>query len=297
MRTRGAPTPRRATRGSTRASPEGGHVGSPLQTLCELVGGETKARAAAAKHKGGAYDKPGVDVVAAYTTDLLTAAQTTRQPARDLEGVNLGARNKFGVTLLHKALRFPNWRVSRYLITKRPDLAVARDDLGRAPLHDACWNETLDWAAVDALLAEDPCQLLSVDNRGHTPLCYAPQCSWRAWAAFLQSRRGFLEWAFDSDRECLSAIPADVLALLPSRSAVVSEASSDSDDRRAASPVAKRPCHEEQRAVSTSPSASPERVSPAQRWTAVARSVLLAHCPLYAPDRPAQTPITDLADV
>ena len=230
--------------------------------------------------------KPGPEDVAAYTTELLTATQTTRNPARDLDGRHLGARNKFGVTLLHKALRFPNWRAARHLLTVRPDLANARDDLGRAPLHDACWNEQLDWSAVDALLARDPCQLLCADNRGHTPLCYAPQCSWRAWAQFLQSRRGFLEWAFDADRDACSEAPDDILALLPSRDPVVSEPSSDSDG---GGPPVKRPRVAEE-PPPPPPTTSPQRRSPAQRWTEVARSVLLAHCPRYAPDRPAQTP-------
>ena len=160
MRTRGGATTRRPStrfggqRGNASPSPGGlAGVGSPLQTLCELVGGERAARAAAAKHRCGRFVKPGPEDVAAYTTELLTATQTTRNPARDLDGRHLGARNKFGVTLLHKALRFPNWRAARHLLTVRPDLANARDDLGRAPLHDACWNEQLDWSAVDALLS------------------------------------------------------------------------------------------------------------------------------------------------
>jgi len=293
MRTRGGATTRRPStrfggqRGNASPSPGGlAGVGSPLQTLCELVGGERAARAAAAKHRCGRFVKPGPEDVAAYTTELLTATQTTRNPARDLDGQHLGARNKFGVTLLHKALRFPNWRAARHLLSVRPDLANARDDLGRAPLHDACWNEQLDWSAVDALLARDPCQLLCADNRGHTPLCYAPQCSWRAWAQFLQSRRGFLEWAFDADRDACSEAPDDILSLLPSRDPVVSEPSSDSDG---GGPPVKRPRVAEE-PPPPPPQTSPQRRSPAQRWTEVARSVLLAHCPRYAPDRPAQTP-------
>merc|ERR1711924_482148 len=150
---------------------------------------------------------------------------------------------------------------ARHLLTVRPDLANARDDLGRAPLHDACWNEQLDWSAVDALLARDPCQLLCADNRGHTPLCYAPQCSWGAWAQFLQSRRGFLEGAFDSERDACSVPSEDILALLPSRDPVVSEAS-DSDS----GPPVKRVRVEEE-PPPPPPTTSPQRRSPAQRWT------------------------------
>ena len=110
MRTRGGATTRRPStrfggqRGNASPSPGGlAGVGSPLQTLCELVGGERAARQAAAKHRCGRFVKPGPEDVAAYTTELLTATQTTRNPARDLDCKNLGARNKFGVTLLHKA--------------------------------------------------------------------------------------------------------------------------------------------------------------------------------------------------
>ena len=84
MRTRGGATTRRPStrfggqRGNASPSPGGlAGVGSPLQTLCELVGGERAARAAAAKHRCGRFVKPGPEDVAAYTTELLTATQTT----------------------------------------------------------------------------------------------------------------------------------------------------------------------------------------------------------------------------
>ena len=77
----------------------------------------------------------------------------------------------------------------------------------------------------------------------------------------------------------------DILELLPYRDPVVSEAS-DSDS----GPPVKRVRVEEEPPPPPPPTTSPQRRSPAQRWTEVARSVLLAHCPRYAPDRPAQTP-------
>ncbi|KAH8068083.1 hypothetical protein JL721_7033 [Aureococcus anophagefferens] len=120
---------------------------------------------------------------------MLTLVQTCRDPAAHLPGRNLAARNKFGVTLLHKSLRYPNWSTPPLMMAADASLALYKDDLGRIPLHDACWNETLDFDVIVQLLEFDWTALVCYDARGHTPLCYAPRCSWAAWAAFFEAQR------------------------------------------------------------------------------------------------------------
>ena len=85
MRTRGGATTRRPStrfggqRGNASPSPGGlAGVGSPLQTLCELVGGERAARAAAAKHRCGRFVKPGPEDVAVSSSVVYAATQTTQ---------------------------------------------------------------------------------------------------------------------------------------------------------------------------------------------------------------------------
>ena len=65
--------------------------------------------------------------------------------------------------------------------------ADAFDDLGRAPLHDACWSSKPDFALVDALVAAAPAAaaLFRRDSRGHAPLNFAPRATWELCARFL----------------------------------------------------------------------------------------------------------------
>ena len=73
----------------------------------------------------------------------------------------------------------------------RPTGPVSRespsfDDLGRAPLHDACWSSKPDFALVDALdVAAAPAALFRRDSRGHAPLNFAPRATWELCARFL----------------------------------------------------------------------------------------------------------------
>ena len=60
--------------------------------------------------------------------------------------------------------------------------AAAFDDLGRAPLHDACWSATPDFALIDTLLAADATVLFRADSRGHCPLDFAPRDTWGSWS-------------------------------------------------------------------------------------------------------------------
>lgn len=141
----------------------------------------------------------------AYTIPLLSAVQS--HDAAYLGAHDAGARNRFGVTLLHKACRYPSWEAARHLLARDETLARTRDDLGRVPLHDACWNETVDFAFVEQLLQLDVAALLTGDNRGHTPLCYVPASAWKLWRVWLTRRATALRAAFGADSPALARAP------------------------------------------------------------------------------------------
>lgn len=300
----------------------------PLDLLYGIIGGEARARKCLAARGRAAYRVPKREEVAGYTIPMLTLVQTCRDPAAHLPGRNLAARNKFGVTLLHKSLRYPNWSTSSFMMAADASLALYKDDLGRIPLHDACWNETLDFDVIVQLLEFDWTALVCYDARGHTPLCYAPRCSWAAWAAFFEAQRDRIVAEFADPGDAppraperptqptpprvhsdptldragappLRAPPLPPLAvpgagsfatsifgapaLEPgvvscddasheseaSSTASVARSRSDpslaSQDSESDPPAPKRPCQR------------PPRQTPRERWSEVARSVLLAH--------------------
>ncbi|KAH8091219.1 hypothetical protein JL720_6107 [Aureococcus anophagefferens] len=225
----------------------------PLDLLYGIIGGEARARKCLAARGRAAYRVPEREEVAGYTIPMLTLVQTCRDPAAHLPGRNLAARNKFGVTLLHKSLRYPNWSTSSFMMAADASLALYKDDLGRIPLHDACWNETLDFDVIVQLLEFDWTALVCYDARGHTPLCYAPRCSWAAWAAFFEAQRDRIVAEFADPGDAPPRAPERPTQPTPPRD-------SESDP-----PAPKRPCQR------------PPRQTPRERWSEVARSVLLAH--------------------
>lgn len=270
----------------------------PLDLFYSLVGGEARAREAAKRVSSAAYREPRPADVAAYTTALLSAVQTATDPAVDLARIAVGARNRFGVTLLHKTLRYPNWRTSRYLIERDASLCRAKDDLGRVPLHDACWNEGLDFEVIDLLVKDDPWLLVCADNRGHTPLCYAPRASWPSWARFFGERKRWIDEAFgvshvvSSSSSSSSRSSSSSSSASPPRGRASLEVPSDSDARSSdsdggecggrASRVAagaeggrrKRPRTRSEAVAEKVFAVSAGPRTPAERWAEVARSVV-----------------------
>lgn len=168
---------------------------APLETLYEMLGGRQAARARGEELSKAFYRQPTSEETSGYTVALLHTVQNCASED-DLVRVPIEARNKFGVTLLHKACRYPNWVAARYIATRLPRLTSATDDLGRLPLHDACWNDKVDFAVIDILITQEPATLLAQDNRGHTPLCYVPRKAWAQWNAFFRSRHQALVSAF-----------------------------------------------------------------------------------------------------
>lgn len=175
---------------------------APLELLVQLVGGADKA-AILRRSTRATFQTPTSQQIAAYSIPLLNMLQTCDDP-RMLTTVQQVARNKFGVTVLHKACRYPNWAVAKFLAQPRFALSGARDDLGRVPLHDACWNQRVDFTAIDALVDPDPSILLLEDNRGHTPLCFAPEKTWAAWSSYLRAKRDHIIEALEKSRSSSS---------------------------------------------------------------------------------------------
>ena len=62
-----------------------------------------------------------------------------------------------------------------------------RDDVGRNPLHDACWTKEPSLDLVRMILEREPDLAILADRRGHTPLGYVRAEHWRVWDEFLDT--------------------------------------------------------------------------------------------------------------
>jgi len=79
-----------------------------------------------------------------------------------------------------------------------------RDDMGRNPMHDACWSSAAPNIDMMKLLIEAaPELLLSKDKRGHSPFDYARREHWPNWITFLNEHRQFIVTALVSS--CLES--------------------------------------------------------------------------------------------
>lgn len=218
----------------TKPPPPRPSVIAPLDVLCGLLGGRDTARARAHTLLDGVVYQPSIDETSGYTVALLNTIQNCTSDEQ-LGCIPIAARNKFGVTLLHKACRYPNWIAARFIATRQRHLITSSDDLGRLPLHDACWNEKIDFDVIELLVAQAPASLLAPDNRGHTPLCYVPRKLWPSWNEFVHSKRHLFRTTFFGDSAPFMEAPA---ALINSRSSdtdddpleSLSSSSSSSDD-------------------------------------------------------------------
>mmetsp|Transcript_13830 Transcript_13830/g.20372 ORF Transcript_13830/g.20372 Transcript_13830/m.20372 type:complete len:197 (+) Transcript_13830:72-662(+) len=99
------------------------------------------------------------------------------------EGYDANASNKFGESILHKACRRGHKEAVNELLRHKAKV-LTRDDMGRTPMHDACWLPEPDFALVELLSLQDKNLMWIMDNRGHLPLDYIPQYHWREWNEF-----------------------------------------------------------------------------------------------------------------
>lgn len=134
--------------------------------------------------------------VAAYNMKVVGAVRNNDVNAlKQLheEGQALNCFNRFGESLLNMSCRRGFADIVSYLL-QQPDIDVRiRDDSGRTPLHDACWNPKPQLEICKGLIERDPALLLIADKRGHTAFQYARREDWGTWCKFLHENRQSLK--------------------------------------------------------------------------------------------------------
>jgi len=133
--------------------------------------------------------------VQAHTTQVEAAIRgqdydTLRDMLRN--GHTLQTCNKHGESIVHIACRRAPVALLDFLINEAGVSTRIRDDMGRTPLHDACWTHKPNFDVIMLLLQTSPELLFIVDHRGATPLTYVPREAWGVWCEFLQENRQYL---------------------------------------------------------------------------------------------------------
>lgn len=98
--------------------------------------------------------------------------------------------NRFGESLLHASCRRGFTDIVRFFINEAGVSPRVRDDMGRTPMHDACWSSSApNHEIMRILITSAPELLLSKDKRGHSPFDYARREYWPQWVQFLNEHR------------------------------------------------------------------------------------------------------------
>ncbi|KAL7492955.1 hypothetical protein ACHAWT_002091 [Skeletonema menzelii] len=98
--------------------------------------------------------------------------------------------NRFGESLLHTSCRRGFTDIVRFFINEAGVSPRVRDDMGRTPMHDACWSSSPpNHEIMRILITSAPEMLLSKDKRGHSPFDYARREYWPQWVQFLNEHR------------------------------------------------------------------------------------------------------------
>lgn len=118
----------------------------------------------------------------ARSNDLVALQRLYATQGRDA----LNCFNRFGEGLLNLSCRRGFTEMTRFLLSSEVDLDVrVRDDFGRTPLHDACWNPEPQLDICSWIMQKDPSLFLVTDKRGFTPFHYARKTDWPIWRQFL----------------------------------------------------------------------------------------------------------------
>ena len=169
-----------------------------LAQLVEALYG-VKLQTKAALSLKGFFAKVTDDQMAAYDMAVVTAAREN-----NIEGLRkicaekgpkaLDCFNRFGEGLLNLSCRRGFKEITAYLLSDEVGLkACVRDDYGRTPLHDACWNPSPLIEICTWLLQKEPALFFITDKRGFTPFQYARKSDWLVWRQFLFDRRHLFE--------------------------------------------------------------------------------------------------------
>jgi Ankyrin repeats (3 copies)/GAF domain len=97
--------------------------------------------------------------------------------------------NRFGEGLLNLACRRGFKDIVAFFIHDVGLNVRTRDDGGRTPMHDACWNPEPLVDICTWLVEKDPSLLLIKDKRGYTAFQYARNTDWHVWRKFLFDNR------------------------------------------------------------------------------------------------------------
>eukprot|EP00752_Nemacystus_decipiens_P006678 g6005.t1 len=122
------------------------------------------------------YQVPLVEAVRRWDMETLEALAA--------EGVDMGASNRFGESVVHLATRRGSAPVLQFLLAHGGSLRIC-DDYGKTPLHDAFWTAEPRFDLVSMMLEIDWGLLRATDVRGATPLRYAKRGHWAGWCEFL----------------------------------------------------------------------------------------------------------------
>lgn len=149
----------------------------------------------------GFFLTPTDEQLAEYTTEVLFAAQDEdMETIRKIhsEGNSLQCCNRFGESLLHMACRRGLTKLVNFLLNEACLSLRVKDDYGRTPLHDACWNRFQNCEIVKMLIEKEPSLLCVADNRGFTPFSYSRMEHWASWKDFLYKHKDVLKTISDA---------------------------------------------------------------------------------------------------
>lgn len=132
---------------------------------------------------------------AAYDSEIAAATrngdlETVRR--RYERGGTLLSCNRFKETVVHTICRRGHAHLLDYILSETDITIQLVDDLGRNPLHDACWTHKPNFELIKLLIGKCPDLLYISDNRGFTPLSYVAKPAWPEWCAFLHDNQDIL---------------------------------------------------------------------------------------------------------
>lgn len=105
----------------------------------------------------------------------------------------LDCYNRFGEGLLNLTCRRGFSEMTNFLLSEVGLSVRVRDDYGRTPLHDTCWNAEPQLDIAKWIVERDPSLFLVADRRGYSPFQYARKSDWAVWRKFLFDNRHCLQ--------------------------------------------------------------------------------------------------------
>lgn len=131
------------------------------------------------------YTKEAIEAVRNFDMDKIRSMHK--------EGKSFQCSNAFGESLLHMACRHGFFEIVHFFIFEANVNIQCRDDVGRTPLHDACWSSEPNFQLIELIISMSPSLLLMKDKRGHAPLEYTRREHWSNWISFLDRQKDKIE--------------------------------------------------------------------------------------------------------